>query len=142
MSRLSAHFDSTEFTCDCGCKVSFVDNRLVNALEELRVLVKRPIKILSGYRCVKNNAEAGGGKNSQHLYGKASDIIIEGMTVPQMYEAAMQVHDFFEGGIGVYPDNGFVHVDVRLGKARWGRIGKGKKEKYVSIEEALRRKVD
>jgi uncharacterized protein YcbK (DUF882 family) len=134
---LSQHFSEAEFMCNCGCKTTHIEPRLINALEELRVLVNKPIKILSGYRCIRNNAEAGGGKNSQHLYGKAADIVIEGMTVPQMYEAALQVHDFFEGGIGIY-DGGFIHVDVRLGKARWGRIKKKKKDTYVSLDEALK----
>ena len=139
MSQLPKNFKDEEFACNCGCKRSFVDPRLAKGLQELRDLVKVPIKILSGYRCIQSNLESGGGANSQHLYGKASDISIHGMSVVQMYEAALQIHDFFEGGIGVYPDNGFGHVDVRNGKARWGRIGKGKKAKYVSIDEALKK---
>jgi uncharacterized protein YcbK (DUF882 family) len=136
--NLSPHFLESEFTCNCGCKTTFVDSRLLKGLEELRNLVKVPIKILSGYRCIRNNAEAGGGKNSQHLYGKAVDLIINGMSVPQMYEAALQIPEFFEGGIGIYPDNKFIHVDVRLGKARWARIKKKKKDVYVSIDEGLK----
>lgn len=138
MSDLSPHFSESEFTCDCGCKTTFVEPRLLNALEELRTLINRPIKILSGFRCVKSNQEVGGTKSSQHMYGKAADIVIKDFSVPQMYEAALQINDFFEGGIGVYPENGFIHVDVRLTKARWGRIKKKKKDVYVSVEEALR----
>jgi hypothetical protein len=59
-----------------------------------------------------------------------------------MYEAALQVHDFFEGGIGIYPAGAgnFIHVDVRLGKARWGRVKKKGKQVYVGIDEALKAK--
>jgi hypothetical protein len=101
--NLSPHFLESEFTCNCGCKTTFVDSRLLKGLEELRVLVNKPIKILSGYRCIKNNAEAGGGKNSQHLYGKAVDLVIKDFSVAQMYEAALQIPEFFDGGIGIYP---------------------------------------
>lgn len=143
MSKLSTNFSSEEFTCNCGCGSSFTEKRLIDALQELRDLVNCKIRILSGYRCIRNNSEAGGGKNSQHLYGKAADIVIEGLTVAQMYEAAIQIEAIYNGGIGVYPDNGFIHVDVRDGKARWARIKKGKGKKrvdtYVSIEEGLAR---
>lgn len=127
--------------CNCGCKGTFVEPRLVQALQQLRDSTKKPIKILSGYRCIKNNSEAGGGKNSQHLYGKAADIVIEGLSVTEMYYQALTIDAFEAGGIGIYPDNNFIHVDVRNGKARWARINKksGKKvtQVYVSIEEGL-----
>lgn len=128
--------------CKCGCKRTYIEPRLLNALEELRRLVNKPIKILSGYRCIKNNAESGGGTNSQHLYGKAADLVVSGFSVPQMYEAALQIPEFFDGGIGVYPEGAgnFIHVDVRLTKARWGRVKKGNKQVYVGIDEALRTK--
>lgn len=139
MSKLSANFSDSEFMCPCGCKMMFVEKRLINALQALRDLVNKPIKILSGFRCVKSNLEVGGAKTSEHMRGKAADIAIEGMTVTQMYEAALQIEDFFNGGIGVYPHNKFIHVDVRNGKARWGRIKKkgSKQQVYVSLEEAL-----
>jgi uncharacterized protein YcbK (DUF882 family) len=137
--KLSANFSSNEFMCSCGCKRSFVEPRLVNGLQKLRDLLGLPIKITSGYRCIKSNEEAGGGKNSQHLYGKAADIVVPGASLKAVLGAALMVEEFEGGGIGIYPTDGFVHVDVRNGKARWGRIGKGKKAKYVSIDEALKK---
>jgi len=50
-----------------------------------------------------------------------------------MYELAERVTAFREGGIGVYPERGFIHVDIREGRARWGHLG----GKYVSLEEAM-----
>jgi hypothetical protein len=41
--------------------------------------------------------------------------------------------EFVDGGLGVYPDSNFIHVDVRGTKARWGRI----KGEYVGWEQAL-----
>ncbi len=43
-------------------------------LERLRAYLGFPIKIRSGYRCVKLNDLVGGAKNSQHLDGAAADI--------------------------------------------------------------------
>lgn len=126
--------------CNCGCKKAFVEPRLANALQELRDILGKPIKILSGYRCIKNNAESGGGKNSQHLYGKAADITAPGVALKALYEASLMVEAFEKGGIGYYPDNSFIHVDVRLGRARWARIKKNKRDVYVSLEEGLNAK--
>lgn len=138
MSRITKNFNSDEFKCDCGCERSFVTKELADALQELRDRVGVPIKILSGYRCIKRNQEAGGGKNSQHLYGKAADIYIHGMSVRQMYEAALKVSALVKGGIGIYPLNNFIHVDVRQVPARWARI---KNNKYVGIEEGMKHAV-
>ncbi len=125
--------------CNCGCKSAFIEPRLLESLEKLRTILGKPIKILSGYRCINHNAEEGGGKNSQHLYGKAADVMVSGVSVLALYEAALLVKDFEAGGIGLYPDNNFVHVDVRNTKARWARIKKAKKDVYVSIEEGLKK---
>lgn len=47
-------------------------------LEPLRMAMKRPIKISSGYRCEALNKAVGGVYNSQHMKGQAADINIEG----------------------------------------------------------------
>jgi hypothetical protein len=50
-----------------------------------------------------------------------------------MFELALEVRQFAEGGIGVY-DGGFLHVDVRDHRARWARVS----GKYVGIGELVR----
>jgi hypothetical protein len=47
-------------------------------LEPLRVAMKEPIKIGSGFRCQKLNKAVGGVYNSQHLKGQAADLCIDG----------------------------------------------------------------
>jgi uncharacterized protein YcbK (DUF882 family) len=41
------------------------------------------------------------------------------MSPKELANYAKQVHSFQNGGIGVYEDKGFVHVDVRGKLARW-----------------------
>jgi len=89
------------------------------ALNQLRELAGRPIKINSGYRCAKHNAAIGGAPHSQHKLGKAADIVIAGLTVNEMVELAEQVDAFRNGGIGAYPQAGFIHIDNRGYRARW-----------------------
>ena len=119
MGDLSKNFSRHEFGCRC-CGLADINQRLVNALQELRDLAGLPVRISSGYRCPEHNRAIGGAPRSQHLLGTAADISVRGMTPGQMYRLAEDVEAFRNGGIGVYPDKGFVHVDVRDGRARWG----------------------
>jgi uncharacterized protein YcbK (DUF882 family) len=122
MGDLSSHFSTAEFCCKhCG-RFKIVGN-LITSLEELRALGPEPIIINDGYRCVEHNQEVGGAPNSEHVRGMAADIRIQGLSLQQMYARAEQVQGFKNGGIGVY-DEGFIHVDVRDGRARWARKGK------------------
>ena len=105
---------------DCGA--CLVSSELLYALEQLRALGPEPILVDDGYRCPEHNAEVGGVNGSQHTAGKAADIKIVGLTLQQMYERAKSIPAFAAGGIGVY-DTGFIHVDVRDGRARWARKG-------------------
>lgn len=104
---LSPHFSRREFACHhCGaCEVS---PALVEALERLRSAVRRPVYIVSGYRCRLHNAAVGGAPRSMHLYGKAADLSTTLATVAQALAA---------GFTGVGHRRGWaVHVDVRDGR--------------------------
>ena len=43
-------------------------------VQKIRDKLGNAIKINSGYRCVKHNAEVGGVKNSKHALGLAADL--------------------------------------------------------------------
>ena len=119
MGNLTAHFSRYEFECPC-CGVASVGQTLVNALEQLRLRLDRPIRITSGYRCRNHNGKVGGGHNSQHLLGIAADIVVDGYTPNQILVHAGAIAAFRKGGIGVYPSMGFTHLDVRPnGPVRW-----------------------
>lgn len=118
MGDLSRNFDRSEFKCRCECGRDTVDVELVKVLEEVRVRFARPIHISSGYRCHIHNAAIGGSKGSQHLYGRAADFSIEGVS-------PIDIAKFIDSkygnkyGLGIYPS--WVHIDTRSGNAaRWG----------------------
>ena len=124
MGDLEANFSSEEFKCQCcGVLKIDIDDGLIKNLQFLRNWVEVPIHINSGYRCPEHNKEVGGSEKSQHLLGKAADIVIQGMTPWRMYDQAMAVGSFLDGGVGVYPDKGFIHVDVRSERVRWLKRG-------------------
>lgn len=125
--KLSEHFKVREFYCRDGSDPVFVDSDLVALLEKIRVHFGKPVTITSGFRTAsynetlrKRNAAA---KYSQHLYGKAADIQVQGISVEQVYAYADKLLGN-AGGCGIYPPglgraNGWVHVDVRKDKSRW-----------------------
>ena len=123
MRKISEHFLRSEFQCKCGCGYDTADSELVLMLESIRAHFGQPITITSACRCPSHNERVGGSANSQHLYGRAADIVIRDHTVEQMYKLADSVNLFRFGGIGVYPDDRFIHVDVRTHRARWARMG-------------------
>ena len=114
MGNLSRHFDREEFECKCGCGSNTVDYRLVRLLESIREHFDVPVHVNSGHRCERHNARVGGTEFSQHLKGKAADIVVDGVPSELVAELA---HDLGAPGIGCYND--FIHVDVRDGYARW-----------------------
>ena len=80
--KLTEHFDSSEFRCKCGCGQGdwLMAPELIQALEELRELIGKPIIVNSAYRCPRHNAQVGGVDNSYHTQGMAADIAVSGMT--------------------------------------------------------------
>lgn len=110
MGDLSEHFDKAEFREHGSGKLQGPDPRLVTVLERLRALDGRPLKIVSGYRSAAYNRRIGGARNSQHIYGRAADILPGRFTVAQAVRAGAT-------GVGYDHDGWVVHLDVRPGRA-------------------------
>jgi len=56
--------------------------RLAKMLEKVRVLLRKPILINSGYRSAELNARIGGSAKSAHLDGRAADFICPAFGTP------------------------------------------------------------
>ncbi len=81
--------------------------QLAIALEGVRVkLGNRVIHINSGFRTVAHNLAVGGVEHSQHLYGLAADIEVEGLT-PQQVQKIMED---WPGGLEYAPT--WTHLDL------------------------------
>ena len=117
MASVSEHFNAVEFACNhCGeIHPDGVNKELVALLEKLRGHFGVPVAVNSGYRCPTHNANVGGAKASQHLLGKAADVVVKGVSPNDVYAWADKANP--NGGVGKY--NTFTHIDVRNGKARW-----------------------
>lgn len=95
---------------------------LLQNLQVIRDHFQKPIIIISGYRSPTRNEQVGGAKKSQHMEAKAADIKINGIPTQELYsriDKLMSQGKIKVGGLGFYPDQGFVHYDIRGIKARW-----------------------
>ena len=121
MGDISRNFSRWEFKCPCGkreCGFDTVDGELLTVLEALRLhFVARSVTINSGCRCQGHNVDIGGSKKSQHMYGRAADIVVARIR-------PVDVQDYLEAlyplkyGVGRYST--FTHIDTRSGApARW-----------------------
>ena len=89
-TQISRSFTLEEFTKSDTAKAKGIVNAIgqtevVNlcalvhqVLQPLRDAMGHQVKIGSGYRCPRLNAEVGGVKNSQHMTGEAADLCIDG----------------------------------------------------------------
>jgi uncharacterized protein YcbK (DUF882 family) len=96
--------------------VAPIDPHLLDLLQRLarRVETKQPFCLLSGYRTAATNQllrreGLRPAVNSEHLRGKAADVSIDGVALSHLQRAALALR---AGGVGSYPHDHFIHVDV------------------------------
>lgn len=113
--KLSTNFRVKEFACADGSDPVFVDSELVAILQKIRTHFGASVTITSAYRTPTHNKKIGGTTYSQHLYGKAADIKVSGVSPAKVATYAETL--LSSGGVGRYDT--FTHIDVRGTKARW-----------------------
>jgi len=97
-----------------------VDNILALAepLQRAREQLGRPFRVTSWYRPEPYNSRVGGARRSQHLGGKAADLVVSGMNGRQV---ARELIAWWPGGVGTYAGNRahIIHLDVGP-RRKWG----------------------
>lgn len=116
--KVSTNFRVKEFACTDGSDPIFIDSDLVTILQKIRTHFGKAVTITSAYRTPGKNKAVGGTTYSQHLYGKAADIKVSGVS-PKKVAAYAETLLKNKGGIGTYST--FTHIDTRTTKARWKR---------------------
>ncbi len=114
--KLSTNFRVREFACLDGSDPIFIDTELVSILQKIRTHFGRAVTITSAYRTPPRNKSVGGTAYSMHLYGRAADIKVSGISPSRVAEYAEKLLPD-RGGIGIYDT--FTHIDVRSVKSRW-----------------------
>jgi uncharacterized protein YcbK (DUF882 family) len=100
-----------------------IDPKLLDLLHAIRQTsdTTKPFNLVSGYRSPQTNAMLaaqfeGVARHSMHIQGKAADINLPGRELSILQRIALAMRF---GGVGYYPQSGFVHVDT--GRIRhWG----------------------
>tara|TARA_R110002153_G_scaffold95299_1_gene229077 strand:+ start:753 stop:1133 length:381 start_codon:yes stop_codon:yes gene_type:complete len=124
---MTKNFDKKEFDCKDGSEMNIAVYhnmvKVANQLQILRNYIGKPITINSGYRSEEYNASIkGSSKKSQHVMGRAADIVVKGMSplaVHTTIELLIDKGHMLQGGLGLYEDKNFVHYDIRGVKVRW-----------------------
>ena len=104
-----------------------IDLGLINLLHTIKIQIEldEPFHIVSGYRCRKSNellrkSGRNAARNSYHLKGQAADIRLPDGHLASLLKVATVIKG---GGVGYYPRDNFVHIDV--GPVRyWSPRGK------------------
>ena len=119
-AQLSKNFRLSEFRPgDHSYDLIRVSPQLVAILEEIRERGGgQPLHITSAYRPPAYNRKVGGVSNSTHIDGLAADIYSNYLSTDELYDICDRVIGD-KGGVGYYPAEGFVHVDLRGYRARW-----------------------
>jgi hypothetical protein len=130
-NQLTAHFKATEFyTHDATPCPKVARNAMVRLcqgyLEPLRAKFGGTCFVLSGYRHERYNQQIGGARNSQHVYENNFESVAADLRFPKGTPAQwgaeakrLRTKQGGNGGVGIYPRSGFVHVDNRGYKADW-----------------------
>ena len=121
---MTKNFSKEEFDCNDGSEmpINIYHNmvKVANQLQILRNHLSKPIQINSAWRSEEYNASIGGVKDSQHIMGRAADIVVRDLTSTEVYntiEELIEKGDMLQGGLGLYDT--FVHYDIRGERARW-----------------------
>lgn len=132
-TQLTKHFGVEEFDCNDGTPVP---ERYERQLKHLCEWFLEPMRakfgacyVHSGYRTDQYNASIGGALASYHVYtdrrprhGVAADVSFAKGTVKDWHTYAKKLRTknrAGEGGLGYYPQGGFIHIDTRDYPADW-----------------------
>ena len=82
-------FKREEFACKCGRRYcngypAEMQEAVVKIADAARDHFGKPAHVVSGLRCRKWNAHEGGVANSQHMYGEAIDLRIDGVGAEEL----------------------------------------------------------
>lgn len=136
--KQNKYFKIDEFKCKCGCEMpeGMPSDKLIDLLVDIREHFNKRVKIKSGYRCPKHNKQVGGAPKSRHIVGDAADFVVREVTTKEVFKYVLQKYNNEGCGIAINinPNDeyaGFVHLDTRGYKARWGYNEAGKE--YVAL---------
>ena len=81
-------------------------------LNPLREALDRPIFVHSGYRSTALNKVVGGSPKSDHVFGRAADIICQGLSPLELCQAVENIGFPFKQLIYEFGSEGWCHISI------------------------------
>ena len=115
MGISSKNFSNKELSCSC-CGKNEMTQETVDALQNLREAIGKPLKLSSAYRCPEHNSKVSStGNTGPHTTGKAIDIKCSGKDAWELLSFAM-IRSKVWKGIGISQkgkhSSRFIHLDI------------------------------
>ena len=136
--NLSEHFTLEELTASQEAVRSGIKNApsaeqiaslrslCVTILEPLRLRLKRPIVVSSGFRSTSINRRIGGSPRSQHCRGEAADIMVPGVPVAEVIKVIKALYLPIDQTIDEF--GAWVHVSHKANGGNRGQYLKARRE--------------
>lgn len=100
------NFTPKEIACQGTGEILIVPHAL-HSLQQLRLMIGKPLYINSAYRSPLHNARIGGAPKSKHKEGHAFDISLRNQDKQELFKAALEC-GFTGFGLNY---NSFLHID-------------------------------
>lgn len=128
MGDLTTNLSRREFKCPCilcdelpGVADFELVSAIQGAVDHFSEVKQQDLVVIitSANRCKEYNKKIGGAPRSRHTQFIAADMVIAGVSPEELAEYFDGLAGGTRWGIGVYPEKGHVHLDMRETKARW-----------------------
>ena len=110
MNWVWKNFTPKEMQCQ-HCGADGIKPELMNALQKLREVYGKPMRITSGYRCPQHPIEAKKASPGAHAFGLAVDIGVDGADAYKVLQLAFEL-GFTGIGVQQKGTGRFIHLDV------------------------------
>jgi len=107
IARLSPSRLATQHS---GVNVTCIRPEILQLVEIIERKYGKKATVTSGYRSPSRNRKAGGARNSMHIYCKAVDIQVEGVSKWNLAKYIRTIPG--RGGVGTYCRTKSVHIDI------------------------------
>lgn len=119
------NFTEKEFACKC-CGKNITSQKVIDMCQAIRDAIGYPIRVSSGTRCEKHNAEVGGEKNSNHVKGLAADLVCASTGAKRLFSVIADMKA--RGRLPelsyaiLYTQKDFVHIDCGAARTKYFEI--------------------
>jgi len=112
-NQITESYTKEDLSCKCGeCNNRFkMSLFLIGVLESLKLKLDDKPEVIKGYICEEAASKMAITKKSYHVLGKAIDFKVPKEKMAEAFRYLESVPEVT--GLGIDPENGFIHIDTR-----------------------------